>query len=151
VTRFAVLVALACARSAAPVPDALAAEAVAIAAVNHPALDALVARVDHLKRGLRGDLPGWQTAMRTAELANDGLGLPPFTQTVPPGPSWRPSPASLLGIEPYVRVKAPQLAAAKDVVALERMIADERKRYADGIREVSAHLDEVDAWLATPR
>lgn len=144
--RCALLVVLACGRH-----DDVAAlrdDAIAVAHAQQPALDALVARIAHLKQQLRGNLPGWESALRTAELANDELGLPPFTQEQPPGPAWHPSPASLLGIAPYVERRAPELAAANRRDELEFLLRDERVRYARGIVNVGSHLDEVDRWLA---
>ncbi|MFT3699219.1 MAG: hypothetical protein QM831_39090 [Kofleriaceae bacterium] len=111
-------------------------------------LDDLVVRIGALKPALVGNRPGWEMALRTAELANDELGLPPFTQTVPPGPAWRPSPASLLGIAAAVQTRADELAAARDWRGLILLIADEQRRYASGIASVRRHLGEVDRWLA---
>ena len=136
---------IACSR---PGVHELAGEADAIAVAHAPALGALVARIGRLKRGLRGNRPAWESMLRVAELANDALGLPPFTQTVPPGPAWRPSPASLLGMAPYVHERAHDLAARGDRTALEHLVADERARYDRGIAEVDANLAEVERWLA---
>ncbi len=125
----------------------LQAQADAVGVVNQPALDALVARVRFIKRELRGNLPGWEMQWRIAELANDQLGLWPFAQMTPPGPEWRPVPASLLGMRPYVQVRARQLVEAKDRAALAFLVTDERARYARGLGEVRDHVAAIEAWL----
>lgn len=145
-TRLACVVALAVA-CGDDIAD-LRGEADAIARARQVELDALVARIATLKRDLQGNLPGWESMLRVAELANDELGLPPFTQTVPPGPAWRPSPASLLGIAPYVHDRARALI---DRGELEHLVRDERARYTQGIAEVELRLAEVERWLASSR
>lgn len=115
-----------------------------VVAEQRPRVAALVLRLAHVKDRLRGNLPGWENELRVAELANDELGLPPFTQDVPPGPTWRPSPASLLGIEPYVVQRAHELT---DRGQLQFLYDDTRSRYATGVTEVSARVAEVEAWL----
>ena len=115
-----------------------------VVAEQRPRVAALVLRLAHVKARLRGNLPGWENELRVAELANDELGLPPFTQDVPPGPAWRPSPASLLGIEPYVVARAHELT---DRAQLQFLYDDTRSRYATGVTEVSARVAEVEAWL----
>jgi hypothetical protein len=122
-------------------------EATAIAVRYRPLLDVEVLRVARLKRELRGNRPGWENALRIAELANDELGLPPFTQVVPPGPAWRPSPASLLGIAPYVETRADELARTARLDELQLLVRDERARYAAGIAEVDDRLSQVERWL----
>lgn len=117
----------------------------AAVAEQRPRVAALVLRLAHVKEQLRGNRAGWETELRVAELANDDLGLPPFTQDVPPGPAWRPSPASLLGIDPYVVRRATELTDRK---ALQFLYDDTRARYARGTAEVDARLAEVEAWLA---
>lgn len=119
----------------------------ATVAEERPRVAALVARLAHVKQGLRGNRPGWETELRIAELASDELGLPPFTQEVPPGPSWQPSPASLLGIEPYVTRRAGEL---HDRGALQFLVDDTRARYEAGTAEVDARLVQLETWLATP-
>jgi hypothetical protein len=151
VMRRIVVLALALGCSRSHELEALQREADAVALLEQPVLDALVARTRVLKRELRGNLPGWQDMLRTAELANDLLGLEPFTQATPPGPGWRPSPASLLGIAGYVRVQARELAARGNQHALQFLVDDERRRYARGIEEVDGELARVEAWLAANR
>ena len=119
-------------------------EANAIVDHNQPKLDALVARIQGLHRDLRGELPGWENMLRTAELANDELGLPPFTQIEPPGPQWRPNPTTLLGMGAYVRSRAREVSGA----ALQHLVDDERERYDHGIASVTAHVVEVEHWIA---
>jgi hypothetical protein len=131
--------------------DVLQAEATSVALEQQPALDALAARITALKRDMGHNLPGWETMIQYAHLANDELGLWPFTQAVPPGPGWQPSPATLLGIGPYVRTKAPELAKAGKTEELRFLVADERKRYAEGIQSVKEHLEQVEQWIATRR
>jgi len=126
-------------------------EICAIAAVNQPKLEALVERVHGLQRSLRGDLPGWPNMLRTAELASDELGLPPFTQTTPPDPTWRPSATTLLGMGAYVRVRAGDLAVQGHRDELRFLIDDERTRYARGITSVTEHVVQVERWLAASR
>ena len=116
-----------------------------VVAEQRPRVAALVLRLARVKDRLRGNLPGWENELRVAELANDELGLPPFTQDVPPGPAWRPSPASLLGIEPYVVQRAHEIT---DREQLQFLYDDTRARYASGVTEVSARVAEVEAWLA---
>src|SRR5579884_1122892 len=72
-------------------------ELAALAASYQPLIDELFARIHHLKRDMHGQ-PGWEDAFRVAQLANDKIGLPPFEQTAPPGPEFRNSPGSLLGL-----------------------------------------------------
>jgi outer membrane murein-binding lipoprotein Lpp len=122
-------------------------ETTTIAAAHQLQLDTLVARIHVLQREIRGNRPGWQTMMRTAELANDQLGLPPFTQTQPPGPEWRPSPATLLGIASYVRHQAADLAKRSKRPQLQFLVDDERRRYDQGIAEVDRNLATVERWL----
>jgi hypothetical protein len=131
-------------------PDEMGAlrdRAIAIAHANQPALVAQVARITALKQRMRGNLPGWEPELRVAQLASDELGLPPFEQTVPPGPEWKPSPASLLGIAPYVEARAKELASANRGDELRFLVQDEQARYQRGLTEVSARLDEVEHWL----
>ncbi|HSN30535.1 MAG TPA: hypothetical protein VLT45_29820 [Kofleriaceae bacterium] len=118
----------------------------AAVAEQRPCVAALVLRLARVKDQLRGNRPGWETELRVAELANDELGLPPFTQEVPPGPEWRPSPTSLLGIDPYVVRRASELTNRE---ALQFLYDDTRARYARGTAEVDARLAELEAWLAT--
>jgi hypothetical protein len=146
-----IVLAAACACSRPDELHQLRDRAVAIAEHEQPALDALVGRIARLKQDLRGNLPGWESALRTAELANDELGLPPFTQTEPPGAGWQPSPASLLGIRPYVEVRAADLARAGRTAELQFLVEDERARYARGIADVAKHIAEVERWLNQPR
>lgn len=117
--------------------------------LNRPVLDALVVRVAALKHRLRGDVPGWEMMLRSAESANDKLGLQPFTQPQPPGPQWRASPASLLGMGPYVLVRAQQLAEQGKLGELEFLVEDERRRYREGIAEVDRRLSQVEDWIAS--
>jgi len=124
----------------------LRARLASVVAEQRPRVAALVVRIAHVKDRLRGNLPGWESELRVAELANDELGLPPFTQDAPPGPTWRPSPASLLGIEPYVVQRARQLG---DRAQLQFLVEDTRARYVNGVTEVSARVAEVEAWLAS--
>jgi hypothetical protein len=130
---------------------ALRFEASAIAAFHQPTLDVLVERVHGLRRDLRHELPGWANMFRTAQLANDELGLPPFEQTVPPGPEWRPSPTTLLGMGAYVRARAGELAVEGHRDELRFLVDDERARYARGITSVTEHLEQVERWLAASR
>ena len=127
---------------------ALQREASTIAAVNQPTLDALVERVHNLQHELRGDLPGWPNMLRTAELADDELGLPPFTQTTPPGPGWQPSSTTLLGMGAYVRARAGELAKLGHRDELRYLVADERERYARGIASVTERIMQVESWIA---
>lgn len=134
-----------------PDPTAvLQVRAAAIVRSQQPALDALVGRVAALKRRLRGNLPGWEVMLRNAEAANDALGLQPFTQIQPPGPEWRPSPASVLGIGPHVLVRARQLAEQGKVRELEFLVEDEQRRYREGITDVDRRLAQIERWLASP-
>ncbi|HEX7837118.1 MAG TPA: hypothetical protein VF469_06615 [Kofleriaceae bacterium] len=143
-----VVLAMGCSR---PAPTAvLQAQAAAIVRSRQPALEALVGRVAALKRLLRGNLPGWEAMLRNAEAANDALGLQPFTQSQPPGPGWRPSPASVLGMGPYVLVRARQLAEQGKVRELEFLVEDEQRRYRDGIADVDRRLAQIERWLAAP-
>ena len=116
-----------------------------VVAEQRPRVAALARRLAHVKERLRGNLPGWESELRVAELANDELGLPPFTQEVPPGPEWRPSPASLLGIEPTVMRRAGELT---DRAQLQFLVDDTRSRYANGVHEVDERLAELEAYLA---
>jgi hypothetical protein len=127
---------------------ALQFEASAVAAVNQPRLDALVVRVHELRRRLRGELPGWQNMFRTAQLANDELGLPPFEQDAPPGSEWRPNPTTLLGMGAYVRTRAAELANQHHRDELRFLVDDERARYDRGVASVTQHLEQVERWLA---
>jgi hypothetical protein len=145
---FALVVVFACSK-----PDdvfALRDRAIAVAVIHGPAVDVQVRRIALLKLGLRGNLPGWENALRIAELANDELGLPPFTQIEPPGPGWKPSPASLLGIAPYVEMRANQLAADRRRGELQFLVEDERARYARGIASVDDRIGQVERWIASP-
>jgi hypothetical protein len=144
-----ILTIAACARSNDVAP--LQFEASVIAAVNQPKLDALVVRVHDLRRRLRGELPGWQNMFRTAQLANDELGLPPFEQTTPPGPEWRSSSTTLLGMGAYVRSRAAELATQHRRDELRFLVDDERARYDRGIASVTEHLEQVERWLAASR
>ena len=110
----------------------------AIAVAHQPQLQALVARVQALKGKLHG--PDWETRLRMAQLANDELGLPPFEQMTPPGPSWHPSPATLLGIADYVRARARELHGDD----LRRLADDEQRRYDLGIHDVEVRLRELE-------
>lgn len=130
---------------------ALEREATAVVDATRPSLDALVARIDVLKRELRGNLPGWQDMLRVAELANNQLGLPPFTQVVAATAEFRPSPATLLGMGPYVRVRAVELARHGKHDELAFLVADELRRYDHGITETEGLLDEVERRLETAR
>ena len=114
-------------------------------AEQRPRVAALVLRLAHVKERLRGNLPGWETELRVAELANDELGLPPFEQEVPPGPQWRPSPASLLGIEATVTKRAGELT---DRARLQFLVDDTQARYVKGVAEVDARVAELEAYLA---
>ncbi len=143
------IAAVACARTREPTQ--LEGAAIAIAVESRPRLDALVARIVALKRELRGDRPGWQDMLRLADAANDLIGLPPFTQSEAPGPAWRPSPATLLGIEPYVRGLAPELAIGGRLDELRFLVVDERRRYDESIAAASTDLDLVERWLASPQ
>lgn len=125
----------------------LAHQAHELAHAHDTELAGLVARIDGVKRDLRGNRPGWEQMLRTAQLANDGLGLPPFEQSVPPGPRWKPSPASLLGIGPYVEARADELAAHGQLDQLRFLIDDARRRYDRGIAEVAQRLGELEASL----
>ncbi len=131
--------------------EQLQAESRRVARDHQPQLDAIAARLDRIKRHLRGNLPGWENMLRTAELANDELGLPAFTQISRPGPAWRPSPATLLGIEGYVRDQVAALVARHDLGALRYLVDDERKRYDVGIAEATAHVAQVEQWLDAAR
>jgi hypothetical protein len=144
----AALVALA-ACSPAPARDlgALSAEVSAIVDLNKPRLDLLVGRIAELKRDLRHNLPGWQEMLRAAELANDALGLPPFVQVAPPGPGWAPSKASLLGMGPYAKQRAAELAKAGQRAELAFLVDDTRRRYVESDQEISEWIDLVDRWL----
>jgi hypothetical protein len=146
---FVVVMLAACARSNDVA--ALRFEASAIAAIEQPTLDVLVARVHDLRRRLRGELPGWPNMFRTAQLANDELGLPPFEQATPPGPEWRPNPTTLLGMGAYVRTRATELASQGRRDELRFLVVDERARYDRGIASVTEHLEEVERWLASSR
>lgn len=126
---------------------ALRFEASALAAVKQPKLDALVARVRDLQHRLRGELPGWPNMLRIAELADDELGLPAFTQATPPGPEWRPNPTTLLGMGAYVRTRAAELANQGRRDELRFLVDDERARYDRGIASVTDHLEQVERWL----
>jgi hypothetical protein len=134
----------ACAR--ADEGGALRAQVGAVIAEQRPRVAALVLRLAHVKERLRGNRTGWESELRIAELANDELGLPPFTQDAPPGPGWRPSPTSLLGIEPYVTARSRELT---DRRALQFLCDDTRVRYAAGLTEVGARIAQLEAWLAT--
>jgi len=125
----------------------LASQADLVGVLNQPVVDTLVARVHAVKHELRGNVPGWETQWRIAELANDQLGLPPFAQMVPPGPGWHPVPASVLGMRGYVHTRAGQLVAAGDRDGLAFLVRDERARYARGLAEVDEHLTEIEHWL----
>lgn len=127
---------------------ALRFEARAIATIKQPTLDVLVERVHGLQRDLRHELPGWPNMFRTAQLANDELGLPPFEQATLPGPEWRPNPTTLLGMGAYVRARADQLALQGHRGELRFLVDDERARYDRGIASVSEHLEQVERWLA---
>lgn len=124
-------------------------QAATLVHLNRPALDALVARVTVVKRRLQGNAPGWEMMLRNAEAANDELGLPPFTQSQPPGPEWRASPASLLGMGPYVLVRAQQLAGQGKLGELEFLVEDARRRYREGIADVDRRLAQVEQWIAS--
>ncbi len=87
--------------------------------------------------------------LRSAEAANDALGLPPFTQAQPPGPGWRASPASLLGIGPYVVARAGELADHGKLHELEFLVEDEQRRYREGIAEVDRRLAQIERWIAS--
>ena len=123
-------------------------EAASIARDQDPALRALMARVAALKRDMGHNRPGWETMLQYANLADDELGLPPFTQADAPALGWQPSPATLLGIGPFVRKKAAELAKAGKTEELRFLVTDERRRYAEGIKSVQDHLAQVESWLA---
>jgi len=142
---------VACAAADSPPPPPLAHEAIAITWGYQPELDMLAARVRRLKRELRGNLPGWETMIRIAQMANDQLGLESFEQQVPPGPGYHASPATLVGMGPYVRKRALELAAHGSDAELRFLIADEARRYAVGSAQVDGELCEVEAWLAAHR
>ncbi len=140
---------LACAK-----PDTLAGlerDAVDLVATRQPDLVRLVGRIAMIKRDLRGNRPGWEQMMRVADLANDELGLPPFTQTLPPGPAWAPSPASLLGIGPHVCSHAAELATTHKHDELAFLVADARRRYDEGIARVDDRLGQLERWIASGR
>jgi hypothetical protein len=145
-----VLVALLVACSGSDRLSDLQTQAAAIVRANRPALDALVARVAVLKHRLQGNAPGWEMMLRNAEAANDELGLQPFTQSQPPGSEWRASPASLLGMGPYVLVRAQQLAEQGKLGELKFLVEDERRRYREGIDDVDHRLAQVEQWIASP-
>jgi len=129
---------------------ALVDEVRAIADGHAAEIAALIERLGVLKRGLRGNRAGWEAMLRNAEAANDDLGMPPFTQTVPPGPGWTPSPATLMGIAPSAETRADELAAKHDVAGLQFLVDDVRKRYPATIAKVDHELQVVEHWLATP-
>lgn len=141
----ACLIWAACAR-----PDPLVAlqqQAAAIADANQVRLAVLVGRIAVLKQRLRGNLAGWEDNLRQAELACDDLGLPPFVQVVPSTSAWRPSPASLLGIAPYVRTRAAQLVSRGDLASLRFLVTDEQRRYDAGVVKVDGELARIERWL----
>ena len=115
--------------------------------LSQPTLDTLVFRVRYLKREMRGNLAGWEAHWRNAELANDQLGLPPFSQLEQPMPGWRAVPISLLGMQNYVRMRANELVEAHDRDGLAFLVSDTRARYARGMIEVSTYLTDVETWL----
>ncbi len=123
--------------------------AATLVSLNRPALDGLVARVIVLKRRLQGNASGWEMMLRNTEAANDELGLQPFTQSQPPGPEWRASPASLLGMGPYVLMRAQQLAEQGKLDELEFLVEDARRRYREGIADVDRRLAQVEQWIAS--
>jgi hypothetical protein len=129
--------------------DRLQAQATAVAAAAQPRLVALIVRVYALKRGF-GNRRDWQKLLRISQMANDELGLQPFEQVVPHGPSWKPGPATLLGIAPYILVQADVLAKAGKRHDLEFLVQDERRRYEEGISSVDKHLIQVEHLLAEP-
>lgn len=132
-------------------PDArLAGEVHALVTSEQRVLAGLEARIARAKRELRGNRPGWETTLRIAELANDGLGLPPFTQVVAPGPEWRPNPATLVGMGPYADARADRLAREHRTAELAALLADVRGRYDRGIAEVAAQLDDVERRIGIP-
>lgn len=126
------------------------AHAVAVAHAYDARLAAAAARVADVKRHLVGDRRGWERVLRRAELANDALGLPPFTQVVAPTAAWRPSPASLLGIAAAVERRAGTLGERGDVDGLRALEADATRRYREGLAAVERDLATVEAWLAKP-
>ncbi len=138
--RFALLVFAACSHD-------LAREADAIATRNQPKLDALVVRIHGLQRDLRGERPGWENMLRIAELANDELGLPPFTQTVQAESQWRANPTTLLGMGTYVRKRSHEVSGT----ALQHLVDDERERYDRGIASVTTRIREVERWITASR
>lgn len=120
-------------------------DVVTTANAYQPQLLVLVLRVHAVKYRLRGSLPGWQDMFRIAQLANDELGLPPFEQATEPGPGWRPSPASLLGM----KARIVELARRETPDEMRALITDARTRYRNGIANVDAHLSQVERWLAS--
>ncbi|MEO6776819.1 MAG: hypothetical protein ABI467_28035 [Kofleriaceae bacterium] len=134
----------------ARVVERVASERDALATVEvleRPILATLVIRIAALKRALRGNLPGWEDMLRVTDLANDELGLPPFSQVTAPGTGWRPSPATLLGIGPYVERRGEALAQAGQPDELSRLVIDARRRYAEGASRVAEELARVEHWL----
>jgi len=126
-------------------------QAYTVGIISQLTLDTLVFRVRYLKREMRGNLPGWEAYWRIAELANDQLGLPPFSQPEQPMPGWRAVPISLLGMQDYARVRADELVQAHDRDGLAFLVRDTRARYARGMIEVSAYLIDVETWLRRAR
>lgn len=132
-------------------PDArLAGEVHALVTSEQRVLAGPLARIARAKRELHGNPPGWEKTLRIAELANDGLGLPPFTQAVAPGPQWRANPATLLGMGPYAEARADALAHEHRTTELAALLADVHARYDRGIAEVAAELDDVDRRIGAP-
>ena len=114
---------------------------IAVANAYSPQLEVLSLRVSAVRSRLRGNPPGWQDMFRIAQLANDELGLPPFEQMTPPGPSWRASPASLLGMKAQLAQLPPS----------EALVADARRRYREGCAHVDARLTQLEVWLSSLR
>jgi hypothetical protein len=146
----ALLAALGACNNTAPNADELADDLTALVAVYQPVVDGLVERVHHLKRDIKGNMVDWEMAFREAQLASDGLGLPPFEQATAPGPDFRPSPGSLIGMPIYIHDAVPALVAKGDTAQLARILADANRKYILGIVRVSHYIDDVDYWLAHP-
>jgi hypothetical protein len=151
VKREAVAAAIAVAATAAcGSPPILASDIDAIVDLYKPLLDDLARRVQQTKHTIRDTMPEWQHAARTAEAASDELGLPPYTQTVPPGPGYTPPPSELIGMGLEAKRRAAKLEASGDTAQLAPLLADVRRRYVTQIIHISARLDLVEWWVAHP-
>jgi hypothetical protein len=147
-------VAIACAVACSngqPSLDDLVERADKITADEQPIIDELVSRVNYLKFNMGGNLPGWEKYLTIGDIANNALGLPPFTQTSQPLPSWRPNPTTLLGMGPYAHDRARKLAHEGKRHDLEFLIEDERRRYDEGVAHVDDLLKQVEQWVAQQR